>query len=78
MKYLPLALIVALASAPTAMPAPAAAKDTVTLGVAVEPPHLDPSSHVAGSIREIVYANVFEGLMLTMRRVRSIRLSLKA
>lgn len=45
--------------------APAAAKDTITLGVAVEPPHLDPSSHVAGTIREIVYANVFEGLMLT-------------
>jgi peptide/nickel transport system substrate-binding protein len=65
MKYLPLALIVTLAAAPTVMPAPAAAKDTVTLGVAVEPPHLDPSSHVAGSIREIVYANVFEGLMLT-------------
>ncbi|MCJ9673574.1 MULTISPECIES: ABC transporter substrate-binding protein [unclassified Neorhizobium] len=39
-------------------------KDTVTIGVATEPPHLDPSSHVAGSIREIVYANVFQGLML--------------
>jgi peptide/nickel transport system substrate-binding protein len=39
-------------------------KDTLTVGVAVEPPHLDPSSHVAGSIREVVYANVFQGLML--------------
>jgi peptide/nickel transport system substrate-binding protein len=39
-------------------------KDTITLGVAVEPPHLDPSSHVAGTIREIVYGNVFEGLMM--------------
>jgi peptide/nickel transport system substrate-binding protein len=44
--------------------AAAQTKDTITLGVAVEPPHLDPSSHVAGTIREIVYANVFEGLML--------------
>lgn len=41
------------------------AKDSVTLGVAVEPPHLDPSAHVAGTIREIVYANVYQGLMLT-------------
>ncbi|MBN8245725.1 ABC transporter substrate-binding protein [Nitratireductor aquimarinus] len=40
-------------------------KDTVTLGVAVEPPHLDPSAHVAGTIREIVYANIYQGLMLT-------------
>lgn len=40
-------------------------KDTITVGVAVEPPHLDPTSHVAGTIREIVYANVFQGLMLT-------------
>ena len=40
-------------------------KDTVTIGVAVEPPHLDPSAHVAGTIREIVYANVYQGLMLT-------------
>jgi peptide/nickel transport system substrate-binding protein len=48
-----------------AAPGLAQTKTTITLGVAVEPPHLDPSSHVAGSIREIVYANVYEGLMLT-------------
>lgn len=46
-------------------PSLAQTKDTITIGVAVEPPHLDPSSHVAGTIREIVYANVFQGLMLT-------------
>ncbi len=48
-----------------AVPTMLHAKDTVTLGVAVEPPHLDPSAHVAGTIREIVYANVYQGLMLT-------------
>jgi peptide/nickel transport system substrate-binding protein len=62
---LPMALVALLGCARlTALPAAAQPKDTVTLGAAVEPPHLDPSSHVAGSIREIVYANVFEGLML--------------
>lgn len=49
----------------TSGPSLAQVKDTVRLGVAVEPPHLDPSAHVAGTIREVVYANVFQGLMLT-------------
>lgn len=40
----------------------ALAKDTVTLGVALEPPHLDPTAGAAAAIDEIVYANVFEGL----------------
>ena len=39
-----------------------AAKDTITLGVALEPPHLDPTAGAAAAIDEIVYANVFEGL----------------
>jgi peptide/nickel transport system substrate-binding protein len=39
-----------------------AAKDTITLGVALEPPHLDPTGGAAAAIDEIVYANVFEGL----------------
>ncbi len=64
-KMLNAALLALLAMAVSAAtPALAQTKDTITLGVAVEPPHLDPSSHVAGTIREIVYANVFEGLML--------------
>jgi len=64
-KMLNAALLALLAMAVSAaMPALAQTKDTITLGVSVEPPHLDPSSHVAGSIREVVYANVFEGLML--------------
>lgn len=39
-----------------------AQKDTLSLGMSVEPPHLDPSAGAAGSIREVTYANVYEGL----------------
>lgn len=38
------------------------AKDSLTLGVALEPPHLDPTAGAAAAIDEVVYANVFEGL----------------
>ncbi len=41
---------------------PAWAKDTLTLGMVLEPPGLDPTAGAAAAIREIVYANVFEGL----------------
>lgn len=58
------AVLLALVAMATMACAVAQTKDTITLGVAVEPPHLDPSSHVAGTIREIVYGNVFEGLMM--------------
>ena len=34
----------------------------LTLGVALEPPHLDPTAGAAAAIDEVVYANVFEGL----------------
>ena len=39
-----------------------AANDTLTLGVTLEPPHLDPTAGAAAAIDEVVYANVFEGL----------------
>ncbi|MFZ2102325.1 MAG: ABC transporter substrate-binding protein [Oricola sp.] len=39
-----------------------AARTDLTLGVALEPPHLDPTAGAAAAIDEIVYANVFEGL----------------
>lgn len=39
-----------------------AAKDSVILGMALEPPHLDPTAGAAAAIDEVVYANVFEGL----------------
>ena len=34
----------------------------LTLGIALEPPHLDPTAGAAAAIDEVVYANVFEGL----------------
>ncbi|HWK46682.1 MAG TPA: ABC transporter substrate-binding protein [Stellaceae bacterium] len=39
-----------------------AAKDTLTLGMVLEPPHLDPTAGAASAIREVTYANLFEGL----------------
>ena len=44
-----------------ALPAQAARSDLV-LGMALEPPHLDPTAGAAAAIDEVVYANVFEGL----------------
>lgn len=39
-----------------------AAKDTLTLGMVLEPPVLDPTAGAAAAIREVTYANLFEGL----------------
>lgn len=39
-----------------------AAKTDIILGVALEPPHLDPTAGAAAAIDEVVYANVMEGL----------------
>ncbi len=38
------------------------AKDTITIGMQLEPPNLDPTGGAAAAIDEVVYANVFEGL----------------
>ena len=52
-----------LVAAVLSPPQPArAAKDSITLGVVLEPPHLDPTAGAAAAIDEIVYANVMEGL----------------
>jgi peptide/nickel transport system substrate-binding protein len=40
----------------------AAAKDTLTLGMVLEPPGLDPTAGAASAIREVTYANLYEGL----------------
>jgi peptide/nickel transport system substrate-binding protein len=45
-----------------AAPALAQSKNTLTIGLTLEPPHLDPTAGAAAAIDEIVYANVFEGL----------------
>ncbi len=47
-----------LAAGGTAM----AAKDRLVMGMVLEPPHLDPTAGAAAAIREITYANIFEGL----------------
>lgn len=39
-----------------------AARTDLTLGVRLEPPHLDPTAGAAAAIDEVVYANIFEGL----------------
>ena len=51
------AAILAVALATTA-----SARDSVTLGMQLEPPHLDPTGGAAAAIDEVVYANLFEGL----------------
>ncbi|CAN7375200.1 ABC transporter substrate-binding protein [Phenylobacterium sp. LjRoot225] len=42
---------------------PALAKDSLTLALQLEPPNLDPTSGAAVATDEVVYANVFEGLV---------------
>ncbi len=39
-----------------------AAKTSVTVGMVLEPPILDPTAGAAGAIDEVTYANVFQGL----------------
>jgi peptide/nickel transport system substrate-binding protein len=40
----------------------AAARTDLVIGIALEPPHLDPAAGAAAAIDEVTYANVFEGL----------------
>ena len=39
------------------------AADQVTIGMQLEPPVLDPTANPAAAISEILYGNVFEGLV---------------
>jgi peptide/nickel transport system substrate-binding protein len=39
-----------------------AQKTSLTMGMVLEPPHLDPTAGAAAAIDEMVYANLFEGL----------------
>ena len=39
-----------------------AAQDTITIGMVLEPPNLDPTAGATAAIDEVVYANIFEGL----------------
>ena len=40
----------------------ALAQDSITIGMQLEPPNLDPTGGAAAAIDEVVYANIFEGL----------------
>ena len=42
--------------------ATAAPRSDITIGMQLEPPHLDPTSAAAGAIDQVLYANLFEGL----------------
>jgi peptide/nickel transport system substrate-binding protein len=61
MKHLKLKLAMASALAITAGMAYAETTD-ITVGMQLEPPHLDPTGAAAGAIDEVVYANIYEGL----------------
>ncbi|MEQ8967925.1 MAG: ABC transporter substrate-binding protein [Azospirillaceae bacterium] len=52
----------ALAAGLLAAAGQAAAKDTLVIGMPLEPPHLDPTAGAAAAIDEVVYANLFESL----------------
>ena len=56
-----LCLMLAMVAGPLAGQA---AKDSLIMGMALEPPHLDPTAGAAAAIDEVVYANLFEGLIL--------------
>ena len=58
----PVSLLFALAAALAAAPAFAADKDSVTIGMTLEPPTLDPTTGAASAIGEITHYNIFEGL----------------
>ncbi|BBK34231.1 peptide/nickel transport system substrate-binding protein [Stella humosa] len=52
--------VLALAAPPPAFAQP---KDRLTIGMGLEPPHLDPTAGAAAAIDEVTYANLFEGLV---------------
>ncbi|WP_298495217.1 ABC transporter substrate-binding protein [uncultured Maritimibacter sp.] len=58
MKHLTLTTAALALMAGTAL----AQQTTITIGMQLEPPNLDPTAGAAGAIDEVVYANVFEGL----------------
>ena len=45
-----------------ALATPALAKDTLTIGMNLDPPHLDPTAGAAQAIDSVVYQNIFQGL----------------
>ena len=62
MKRMPFAIAAALALALLPGAALSAAKDTVILGMTLEPPGLDPTTGAAAAIGEVTHYNIYEGL----------------
>ena len=56
------ALVTFAAAAVMNVSAALAAQTSITVGMQLEPPNLDPTGGAAAAIDEVVYANVFEGL----------------
>ena len=56
------ALAISAAAAVMNVSAVFAAQTSITVGMQLEPPNLDPTGGAAAAIDEVVYANVFEGL----------------
>ncbi|KIC19960.1 ABC transporter substrate-binding protein [Leisingera sp. ANG-Vp] len=54
--------VLAASSALALMAGSVWAKDSVTIAMQLEPPHLDPTSAAAQAIDSVVYSNIFEGL----------------
>jgi peptide/nickel transport system substrate-binding protein len=58
-----LTALLLFAALPLSMTLSAKAADRVTIGMQLEPPILDPTASPAAAISEILYGNVFEGLV---------------
>ena len=58
LKSVVIAAALALATSTSAM----AQRTDVVIGMVLEPPHLDPTAGAAAAIKEVGYANIFEGL----------------
>lgn len=58
-----LAAIAGLALAAASQAALAQPRTDLVVGMALEPPHLDPTAGAAGAIKEVTYANLFEPLL---------------
>ncbi len=57
-----LAVAIAVALVACGRPEIEGPRDSVVVGIALEPPNLDPTAGAAAAIDEVVYANLFEGL----------------
>lgn len=57
-RFLAASVLAALAGTPALAGPP----DTISLGMVLEPPNLDPTAGAAAAIDEVTYANIFEGL----------------